>query len=297
MTIEILPSLLMSLESKNLILLCSIIQIIKYPNYSALYFTVARSAEGRPPAGFTVLASPRQCTCCLASAGSCVFFVIVSVTMPRSEFTLAHRIFMYDSYVQIECCREVTRLRDRFPDTRVPHRDTVRKLVNKFRETGSVLDRKLQRTRHVLTEENLDEIGQTLERSPRKSLSSYHRKRVFHNSRILNLHDKRSRLNLNFQRGSYLPLAGERRQERWHRRSREAGWAGDLRLSGRQWNIRHCISGPNSLDKWLPTVCYFLEQYLYMSFDFPGPFFLYREFLCLTLFSFWYFAFWEAGVK
>ena len=44
--------------------------------YSALYFTVARSAEGRPPAGFTVLASPRQCTCGLASAGSCVFFVI-----------------------------------------------------------------------------------------------------------------------------------------------------------------------------------------------------------------------------
>ena len=36
---------------------------------------------------------------------------------------------------------------------------------------GSVLDRKPQRTRHVLTEENLDEIGQTLERSPRKSLS------------------------------------------------------------------------------------------------------------------------------
>ena len=96
----------------------------------------------------------------------------VSVTMPRSEFTLAHHIFMYDSYVRTESCREVTRLfRDRFPDIRAPHRDTVRKLVNRFRETGSVLDRKPQRTRHVLTEENLDEIGQTLERSPRKSLS------------------------------------------------------------------------------------------------------------------------------
>ena len=131
--------------------------------------------------------------------------------MPRSEFTLAHRIFMYDSYVRTESCREVTRLfRGRFPDIRVPHRDTVRKLVNRFRETGSVLDRKPQRIRHVLTEENLDEIGKTLERSPRKS----HRKRVFHNSRIVNLHDKRRRLNLNFQPDSYLPLAGERRQER-----------------------------------------------------------------------------------
>ena len=87
--------------------------------------------------------------------------MIVSVTMPRSKFILAHRIFMYDFYVRTESCREVTRLiRDRFPDIRVPHRDTFRKLVNRFRETDSVLDRKPQRTRHVLTEENLDEIGQ-----------------------------------------------------------------------------------------------------------------------------------------
>ena len=88
--------------------------------------------------------------------------MIVSVTMLQSEFTLAHRIFMYDSYVQTESCREVTWLfRDRFSDIHEPHRDTVRKLVNRFRETGSVLDRNPQRTRHVLTEENLDEIGQT----------------------------------------------------------------------------------------------------------------------------------------
>ena len=92
----------------------------------------------------------------------CDLIVIVSVTMARSEFTLAHRIFMYESYVRTESYREVTRLRNRFPDIRAPHRDTVRKLVNRFRETGSVLDRKPQRTRHVLTEENLDEIGQTL---------------------------------------------------------------------------------------------------------------------------------------
>ena len=78
---------------------------------------------------------------------------------------------MYDSYVQTGSCREVTRLfRDRFPDIRAPHRDTVRKLVNRFRETGSVLDRKPQRTCHVLTEEKLYEIGQTLERGLRKSL-------------------------------------------------------------------------------------------------------------------------------
>ena len=98
--------------------------------------------------------------------------MIVSVTMPRSEFTLAHHIFMYDSHVRTESCREATRLfRDRFPDIRAPHRDIVHKLVDRFRETGSGLDRKPQRTLHALTEENLREIGQTLEHSPRKSLS------------------------------------------------------------------------------------------------------------------------------
>ena len=78
---------------------------------------------------------------------------------------------MYDSYVRTESIRPVTRLfRDRFPYIRAPHRDTVRKLVNIFRETGSVLDRKPQRTRHMLTEENLDELGQTLEAIARENL-------------------------------------------------------------------------------------------------------------------------------
>ena len=87
--------------------------------------------------------------------------MIVYVTMPQSEFTLAHRIFMYNSYMRTESCREVTRLfRDRFTDIRAPHRDTVRKLVNRFRETVSVLDMKHQTNRHVLKEEKLDEIGQ-----------------------------------------------------------------------------------------------------------------------------------------
>ncbi|PSN53166.1 hypothetical protein C0J52_18563 [Blattella germanica] len=92
--------------------------------------------------------------------------------MPRSGFTLAHCIFMYDSYVRTKYSREVTRLfKDRFPDINAPHRDTVRKLVNRLRETGSVLDRKLSRTHHVITEEKLNEIGQTLQHNLRKSLN------------------------------------------------------------------------------------------------------------------------------
>ena len=143
--------------------------------YRALYFTVARSAEGRPPAGLTVRVSARldvrpllarvrvcslrlNCDCFCYNATKWVYFCTPHI--------------MYDSYVRTESCREVTRLfRDRFPDIRASRRDTVRKLINRFRETGSVLDKKPQRTRHMLTEENLDAIRQTLERSPRKSLS------------------------------------------------------------------------------------------------------------------------------
>lgn len=79
---------------------------------------------------------------------------------------------MYDSYVRTESCREVRRLFvDRFPGIPAPGRETVRRHVNRLRETGSVLDKKRIVTRRVLTEEKLDEIGQKLEQSPRKSLS------------------------------------------------------------------------------------------------------------------------------
>ena len=43
---------------------------------------------------------------------------------------------------------------------------------------------------------------------------------------IVNLHDKRRCLNLNFQRGSYLPLAEEWRQERWRGEARTGRPAG-----------------------------------------------------------------------
>ncbi|KAJ9590267.1 hypothetical protein L9F63_016617, partial [Diploptera punctata] len=39
-----------------------------------------------------------------------------------------------------------------------PNRDTFRPLVNKFRETVSLLDNKPKVTKHLLTEEKLDEI-------------------------------------------------------------------------------------------------------------------------------------------
>ncbi|KAJ4448897.1 hypothetical protein ANN_00289 [Periplaneta americana] len=59
---------------------------------------------------------------------------------------------------------------ERFPDVQLPGRTTIHRLVNKLRETGSLLDKKHNKPRTVLTEETLDNIRQALERSPTKSL-------------------------------------------------------------------------------------------------------------------------------
>ena len=78
--------------------------------------------------------------------------------MPTS--TLQQRIFMYDSYVITSTCREVvTRFQANYPGVRVPSREAVRLLVNKFKETGSVLDKKRNVKLRVLTEQKLEEIG------------------------------------------------------------------------------------------------------------------------------------------
>jgi hypothetical protein len=47
----------------------------------------------------------------------------------------------------------------------------IERLVKKFHNTGSVLDKKKNRKRSVLTAEKLDEIGASLESSSRKSLT------------------------------------------------------------------------------------------------------------------------------
>ena len=58
-------------------------------------------------------------------------------------YTLQQRIFMYDSYVITSSCRQVVRrFQTNYPGMRVPSREAVRLLVNKFRETGSILDKK-----------------------------------------------------------------------------------------------------------------------------------------------------------
>ena len=52
----------------------------------------------------------------------------------------------------------------------VPNPSTIRRQAKRFKETGSVKNRKVNRRCHVLTEEILDEIGERLEHTPNNSL-------------------------------------------------------------------------------------------------------------------------------
>jgi hypothetical protein len=52
----------------------------------------------------------------------------------------------------------------------VPNKSTIFRLVNRFRDTGSVQDKNRSGRPSVLSDDSLDDIRQTLLRSPRNSL-------------------------------------------------------------------------------------------------------------------------------
>ena len=52
----------------------------------------------------------------------------------------------------------------------MPNPSTIRRQAKRFKETGSIKNRKVNRRRHVLPEETLDEIGERLEDTVQKSL-------------------------------------------------------------------------------------------------------------------------------
>ena len=62
------------------------------------------------------------------------------------------------------------KFRVKFPGGPVPNPSTIRPQAKVFKETSSVKNRKVNRRRHVLTKETLDEIGKRLEHIPQKSL-------------------------------------------------------------------------------------------------------------------------------
>ena len=58
----------------------------------------------------------------------------------------------------------------KFPETALPHRNAVRALVNKFRETGSVHDASRSGRPTILTEQKVNVISEAMSQSPTKSM-------------------------------------------------------------------------------------------------------------------------------
>ena len=92
--------------------------------------------------------------------------------MPRQEFSLRGCGYIHNKYMKSrKSCSETRRkFRVKFPEGPVPNSSTIRRQAERFKETGSVKNRKVNRRHHVLKEETLDEIGERLEHTPQKSL-------------------------------------------------------------------------------------------------------------------------------
>ena len=77
---------------------------------------------------------------------------------------------VYSQYVyeSRKSCSETRRkFQVKFPGGPVPNPSTIRRQAKIFKETGSAKNRKVNRRRHVLKEETLDEIGERLEPTPK----------------------------------------------------------------------------------------------------------------------------------
>ena len=86
-------------------------------------------------------------------------------------FSKDERVFIIESYFAYKSYKRVKdKFRLKFPNSAVPNNTTITRLINKFRETGSVQDRKSTGRPSVLTEQVLDNVKQRLTASPRKSL-------------------------------------------------------------------------------------------------------------------------------
>ena len=69
-------------------------------------------------------------------------------------------------------CSETRRkFQTKFPGRPLPNPSTIRRQAKRFKETGCVKNRNVNRRRHVLKEETLDDIGERLEHSPPPQIS------------------------------------------------------------------------------------------------------------------------------
>ena len=86
--------------------------------------------------------------------------------------SVEERIFLVEYVFRAngECTDEVKKFLERFPATDLPHRNTVRNLIDKFREHGSVHDAPRSGRPTILTEQKVNVISETMAHSPNKSM-------------------------------------------------------------------------------------------------------------------------------
>ena len=99
------------------------------------------------------------------SAVSVVIVIIAICDVPRQVFSLCERVYIHNKYMKSrKLCSETRRkFRVKFPGGPVHNPSTIRRKAKRFKETGSIKNRKVYRRRHVLTKETLDQIGERLE--------------------------------------------------------------------------------------------------------------------------------------
>ena len=72
---------------------------------------------------------------------------------------------IYEKQIAVFC--NTMQILRKVPGGSVPNPSTIRRQAKRFKEIGSVKNRKVNHRRHVLTEETLDEIGKRLEHTPK----------------------------------------------------------------------------------------------------------------------------------
>ena len=103
------------------------------------------------------------------SAVSVVIVIIAICDMPRQEFSLCERVYIHNTYY-MKSRMSCSETRVKFAGGPVSNPSTIRRQAKRFKETGYIKNRKVNRRRQVLTEETVDEIGDRLEHTLQKFL-------------------------------------------------------------------------------------------------------------------------------
>jgi hypothetical protein len=113
---------------------------------------------------------PTQVTSCYNLLAS-VRQLFLNSQSARMFFWQVERVIIVEHYlISRSYLTFQNEFRDTFPDSPVPNKSIISRLVNRFHDAGKVQDRNRSGRPSVLSDDNLDDILQTLLRSLRKSL-------------------------------------------------------------------------------------------------------------------------------